>query len=186
VLKDRVTLVGTPDYGVGGCPPGHYCSVVLTRRGDDRPLETMRLAANDGLSQSGWAAASAYAEARGTPFGGVLKTGSHAASAHAVADGAADIAFVDAVTWSILTRWEPALEALCVIDRTPPMPGLPYITARAEEAPRLAQALRTAIAGLSPDDRALLRLRGLVEIPAADYLAIANPPPLPAETPAML
>ena len=25
-LIGTVTLIGTPDYGVTGCPPGHYCS----------------------------------------------------------------------------------------------------------------------------------------------------------------
>ena len=59
-LHGTVTLIGTPDYGVAECPPGHYCSVFVARTDDDRgPLSAYSGAAfafNDDLSQSGWAA----------------------------------------------------------------------------------------------------------------------------------
>ena len=35
-LHDKVTLIGTPDYGVAGCPAGHYCSVYVARADDGR------------------------------------------------------------------------------------------------------------------------------------------------------
>ena len=35
-LHDRVTYIGTPEYGVDGCPPGHYRSVFVARRDDPR------------------------------------------------------------------------------------------------------------------------------------------------------
>ncbi len=102
-LSDRVALVGTPDYGLPGCAPGHYFSVILVRGDlggvDPADFPGMRLACNDALSQSGWAAAHAHAADHGVAFETVLSTGSHHASATAVAEDRADIAFVDAVTW---------------------------------------------------------------------------------------
>jgi len=41
-LHGQVQLVGTPDYGLPGCPPGHYCSVLIARAEDDRDLEGLR------------------------------------------------------------------------------------------------------------------------------------------------
>jgi hypothetical protein len=36
VLQGRVTLIGTPDFGLEGCPPGYYQSVLIVRSGDAR------------------------------------------------------------------------------------------------------------------------------------------------------
>lgn len=59
-LHDKVTLIGTPDYGLPGCPPGHYCSVFVARKDDPRvtldQFDGTALAYNEPLSQSGWAA----------------------------------------------------------------------------------------------------------------------------------
>ena len=33
-LHPDVTLVGTPDFGLPGCPPGHYRSLMVVREGD--------------------------------------------------------------------------------------------------------------------------------------------------------
>src|SRR5437868_1066851 len=58
-LQGKVTLIGTPDYGVAGCPPGYYNSVYVARVGDPRDdlaaFDGAALAFNDDLSQSGWA-----------------------------------------------------------------------------------------------------------------------------------
>mgnify|MGYP000341917737 CR=1 FL=1 len=35
-LHDRVTLIGTPDFAVEGCPPGYYHSVFVVRANDPR------------------------------------------------------------------------------------------------------------------------------------------------------
>ncbi len=35
-LHDSVELVGTPDYGLMGCPPGYYRSALVARRDDPR------------------------------------------------------------------------------------------------------------------------------------------------------
>jgi ABC-type phosphate/phosphonate transport system substrate-binding protein len=182
-LAGTVTLVGTPDYGVDGAPPGYYRSVLVVRRADRaadwRDYLGRPLAINDGLSQSGWAAPQNMAAAEGARFTRVRVTGAHRASAHAVARGTADIAAIDAVTWRLFTRFLPDEAAtLAVLAETEPTPGLPYITARPGLAPRLASAIGAAIDDLAAHRNDLAGLRGLVPIPEAAYLAVPTPAPL--------
>lgn len=178
-LANKVALVGTPDYCVEGCPPGYYNSVVVMRAREDDPgnLGRLRLAYNDPLSQSGWAAAMEFAE--GPVFADYLRTGGHAASVRAVLWGEADIAFVDAVTWRMIVRWDAGTNALKVVAKTSPQPGLPLITAKGGPAAELAKATSHAIAHLSPAARDATGLRGLVQIPAEVYLAMPLPPQPP-------
>lgn len=180
-LHETVTLIGTPDYGLDGCPPGYYHSVILARR--DAPSADLKafagacLAFNDPLSQSGWAAPSALAKEQGIEFGGFLETGAHDASALAVAEGRADLAALDAHSWRLLQRYAPWTDTLTVIDKTPPTPGLPLITAQTALAEQITQAVEHAIAGLTEDDRSTLALRGLARIPKETYLVQDIPAP---------
>lgn len=172
-LHDKVTLVATPDYALPGCPPGHYCSVILAHGADvpNRP----RVAVNDPLSQSGWAALQAWAAAAGLPLGPVTITGSHAASARAVAEGRVDLAAIDAQTWRQLLRFDgadPALE----IARTSPTPGLPLITAAGRDPAPIRAALSEAMATLPAASAAALDLKGFVTIAPTAYRAIPIPP----------
>lgn len=179
-LHDQVTLIGTPDYGVEGCPPGFYRSVLVARADDRRndlgKFAGARLAYNDGLSQSGWAAPLARAAALGLRFGETLETGGHRLSMLAVAEGGADIAALDAVTWRLLQRWEPAAVRVKVVGLTDPTPGLPLISRAGASVQAIFAAVSAAIAALSPEDRDTLCLKGLVSIPVADYLALPLPP----------
>ncbi|MBF9060470.1 PhnD/SsuA/transferrin family substrate-binding protein [Rhodobacterales bacterium HKCCSP123] len=172
-LHTQVTLVATPDFGLPGCAPGHYNSVIIAR---DRVLAPRpRLAVNDALSQSGWAALQGWMGARGVSPGPVTITGAHAASARAVAEGAADLAAIDAQTWRLLVRAgdaDPDLE----IDRTDPTPALPYITARHTDPAPIRAALSEALAALPQTTRAALGLRGIARIDAGAYLAVPTPP----------
>ena len=56
-LHGRVTLIGTPDYNLPNCPPGHYFSYIIRRRDDPRDLKELSkqgvMAFNEPLSQSG-------------------------------------------------------------------------------------------------------------------------------------
>lgn len=179
-LYGHVTLVATPDHGLEGCPPGHYRSILVVHR--DAPGDTLAdfdattLAYNEPVSQSGWAAPVTHLTASGIRPGKTLRTGAHVASARAVATGEADIAGIDAVTWELLKRHDRVSDTLRVIDVTAPTPALPYITALGRDAPACRTALEAAIAALSPEDRDTLHLRGVVDIPAAAYLAVPNPP----------
>lgn len=172
-LHGRVTMVATPDYALPGCPPGHYNSVLIARDAalTDRP----RVAVNDPLSQSGWAALHGWARDSALPLGPVTLTGSHAASASAVGDGRADLAAIDAQTWRQLVRFDradPALE----IGRTAPTPGLPLITAATRDPIPIRAALVAALADLPDATLRALDLRGVVEIGASAYRAVPIPP----------
>jgi ABC-type phosphate/phosphonate transport system substrate-binding protein len=179
-LHDKVTYVGTPDYGVEGCPPGHYRSVFIARSDDPRQtlsdFDGAAFAYNEDLSQSGWAAPQTHAAKLGLSLPPALKTGGHRLSVEAVAMGRADIAALDAVTHALLLRFEPAMTRLKVVGMTDPTPGLPYIAAAGAGAGATFDAVASAIADLSPADRASLRLKGITRIPTAAYLAVPNPP----------
>jgi ABC-type phosphate/phosphonate transport system substrate-binding protein len=174
-LKDAVTLVGTPDYGLPGCAPGYYRSVIVARGALPRDWRGLRLALNDPGSQSGWAALAN--DWPGNLPGAVLLTGSHAASLAAVAEGRADLAALDAQSWRLLQRWVAAAAAVTVVAETTPTPGLPYITRAGQDPAPYRAAIAAAIADLSTDDRHALGLTGLAVIPASAYLAVPIPPP---------
>ncbi len=179
-LHGHVTLIGTPDYGVAGCAPGYYNSVLLARTDDPRnttlDFNNAALAFNEELSQSGWAAPQALAAKLGISLQPRLRTGGHIPSARAVAEGRAEIAAVDAVTWVLITRWQRFAAGLKVVGQTDPTPGLPYIAAPGADAALLFQIISAAIAALPAPDRARLRLRGLTRIDPAAYLAVPTPP----------
>ena len=179
-LHGRVTLIGTPDYGVAGCPPGHYRSVLVARADDPRAtlaaFDGATLAFNEDLSQSGWAAPQTHAARLGLTLRPHLRTGGHLLSARAVAEGRAEIAAIDAVTWDMIAQWEGFATGLKVVDETDPTPGLPYISAPGADAGLMFQVVERAINALPEADRRILRLRGLVRIEPATYLAIPIPP----------
>ena len=179
-LHGQVDLVGTPDYGLPDCPPGHYRSAFVVRA--DAPVAALselnrpRFAYNEALSQSGWAAPGTHLARAGIALGELVQTGAHAASARAVADGRADLAALDALTWALLQAHDPLAQDLRVLAWTEPTPGLPYITRRHGPADQLHDAVHRAIEALTPEDRSALHLKGLVRIPAEAYLAIPSPP----------
>lgn len=179
-LHDRVTYVGTPDYGVEGCPPGHYRSVFVVRADDPRQslqdFDGARFAYNEALSQSGWAAPQTHAAKLGIRLPPALQSGGHRLSALAVAEGRADIAALDAVTHAMLQEVEPKVAGLRALALTDPTPGLPCITGNGQDPEPIFAVLSEAIAALPAADRATLHLKGLIRIPLATYLAVPNPP----------
>ena len=90
-------------------PPGHYQSVIVAHADDPRDaagFDRSALAVNDGRSQSGWAAALDWAAETGVSFRTIL-TGSHRASAQAVANREAELAaIVSADKTFIRLNWE--------------------------------------------------------------------------------
>ena len=183
-MTGRVRLVGAPDHGLEGAPPGHYHSVFVARADDDTDPAAYagrRFAYSEGLSHSGWGAPQAWAAARGFRFPATLATGAHVESARAVAEGRADLAAIDAVTWRMFERWEPFVAGLRVIGRTGVSPGLTYVTAAADPAPHL-EALAEAIDRLDAASRETLGLVGVVRLPESAY---ADLPPAPEPEPAV-
>nr|WP_254899200.1 PhnD/SsuA/transferrin family substrate-binding protein [Thalassococcus arenae] len=178
-LVGRVTLVASPDHALPGCAPGYYRSVLVARRDDARGLSDLlaaRIAANGTDSQSGYAALMSHATGLGLHPSVALITGSHRASARAVAEGRADLAALDAQSWRLIARHDAAATALRVADETAPSPALPYITARGRDPERLRAALSAAIAALPQSSRDALGLQGVVALPERAYTALPLPP----------
>ena len=94
----------------------------------------------------------------------------------AVVEGRADLAALDAMSWSMMVRWDHFAQDLKVVGFTDLTPGLPLITGQAELVDTLFAVISAAIAGLSNRDRDLLSLRGLIKIDQAAYLAVPTPP----------
>ncbi|SLN17007.1 ABC transporter, phosphonate, periplasmic substrate-binding protein [Pseudoruegeria aquimaris] len=183
-LARRVSLVGTPDYGLEGCPPGHYRSHLLVRADDPRAhlraFAQARLAVNEPLSQSGWAAPEAHFRRAGVAIGGVILTGSHSASARTVAQGHADVAAVDAVTWRLIEAFDPFAAGLRILESTAPSPGLPFITASPGAADSLFSAISTVLEAADPALRAPMLPLSLQRIPHEAYTVQPIPPAPPA------
>ncbi|WP_225026659.1 phosphate/phosphite/phosphonate ABC transporter substrate-binding protein [Xinfangfangia pollutisoli] len=179
-LHGQVTLIGAPDHGLRDCPRGQYRSVLVARKDDPRAdfadFATAPFAFNDDLSQSGWAAPANWAAEQGFALTPRLRTGGHRASAAAVAEGRADLAALDAVTWAMMQEdGDPAVPGLKIVALTPPTPALPYIAGPGADGPAIFAALDAAIAALSDEDRDTLHLRGLVALPAEAWLAVPIP-----------
>ncbi|MBE1283163.1 MAG: PhnD/SsuA/transferrin family substrate-binding protein [Rhodobacteraceae bacterium] len=179
-LHGKVALIGTPDYGLPGCPPGHYASVFVARREDAGSLDQFsgrRFAYNEALSQSGWAAPTTHMREKSIAFGDLVPTGGHLLSAKAVAEGLADFAALDGLTWEMIRRYDGLAADLVEIERTKPTPTLPFITALGRDTDRLFSAIAEAISDLAPDDKETLHLKGMIRIPAEEYLAVPTPEP---------
>lgn len=177
-LAGQVQIIATPDYGLEGCPAGHYRSVYVARVDDGfdtlDAVAGLDFAYNEALSHSGWAAPFFDHALRGLQIRPSLCTGAHRASAQAVAEGRADYAAIDSLTWKMICTYDDFAHKLVVIDHTPTSPALPYITKK-NPGP-LREAVSQAIAALSADDRAILHLRGLVDIVSTAYQALPIPP----------
>lgn len=179
MLHDKVALVGTPDFGVEGCPEGYYRSALIVRKDDPRydflAYKDAVFAYNQTFSQSGYAAPYEHIQAYGFWFENKLHTEQHILSAKAVANGQADIASLDAVSWRLMCEYEGFAKDLRVLEWTRPTPALPYICAKGADPKATFNAVARAIAELADMDRDLLGLKGMVYISKEDYLAIPNP-----------
>ena len=180
-LRGEVQLVATPTYRATGCDGARYRSMLVVREGDRAQalanLRGRRVAFNATDSQSGYnalRAAVAPLASDGRFFAGTVVTGSHGASADAVAAGEADLCAIDCVTWAMLGRYEAARVAgLRVIGQTASVPGLPLITGMAGSL----GAVREAVTGVMIDPdlaavREALLIEGIEILADLDYDAI--------------
>ncbi len=179
-LHGKVTLIGTPDFGLDDCPSGYYRSAIVVRKNDPRQdiyaYKDAVFAYNQTISQSGYAAPFNHLRPLGFWFENRLHSQQHILSAKAVAEGQADIASLDAVTWRLICEYEGFANQLRVLEWTEPTPSLPYISAFGVEQDKVFDAVAKAIADLTELDRDLLGIKGIVYIPEEKYLSIPNPP----------
>ncbi|WP_224814014.1 phosphate/phosphite/phosphonate ABC transporter substrate-binding protein [Hasllibacter sp. MH4015] len=188
-FRDTVTLIGAADFGLPGAGPGQYLSHIVARAGDPRPtlddFDGARFALNGFDSHSGWASPWMSFERLNLSPSSFHVTGAHRASARAVAEDRADFASIDAQSYALMDRWDPALTAgLRIVADTDPSPGISFITAgKVDPAPYRA-ALQDALSALPEDARDTLMLRAIVPLPEAAYTDLPIPPqpacPLPA------
>ena len=175
-LCGDVRRIGCGDYGLPGTAPGFYYSHFVVRAQDDLTPGTFhrrpgaRFARNEADSHSGWGAAQLWAARAGLPpFPALPEAGSHRAAAAAVADGRADMAAIDAISWRAIARHDrPLVARLRIAGETGRSPGQTFVTDARDPAPHRA-ALAEAIAALDPVHAAVLGLRGLAVLEDADY-----------------
>ncbi|KAI0975587.1 ABC-type phosphate/phosphonate transport system, periplasmic component [Xylaria arbuscula] len=157
-LTRHVEVVGQQDYSnVDGGAAELYSSAVVARRVTDDapaprdgkpnlPLEELRgkrLAFNSTDSMSGIISlerdlASLNEDMR--IFSERKQSGGHRNSIVAVAEGTADVAAVDCLTWKLAKRFEPSAEALAVVGWTARRKGLPFIASR-NVSPQVVQLI---------------------------------------------
>jgi len=110
-------------------------------------LRGQRLAYNGPDSMSGIIGLTRDLEAIGENlalFSERIVSGGHRLSVRAVAEGRADVAAIDCLSWALAQRYESAAKDLRIVGWTAKRKGLPFITAKTTPAPVLA-ALRAAV-----------------------------------------
>jgi ABC-type phosphate/phosphonate transport system substrate-binding protein len=185
-LHETVEVIGTPVYGFEGCEGPSHRSFLIARKDDPRrELAAFRgalAAINARNSNSGMNLfrAAVAPLARGRPFfAEVVVTGAHASSLAAVADGAADVAAIDCVTFALLARGRPELiDQVEIFDRTPASPALPFITSATQPLELVATIRNCLFAtlaepGLAPE-LATLGLVGSEVLDSSAYARVAE------------
>jgi ABC-type phosphate/phosphonate transport system substrate-binding protein len=180
-LGGRVRLVATPRYRAQGCEgPFRRSAIVVSAKAPVERLSQLRgarCALNDRASDSGMnlLRGAVAPLAAGAPFfSEVIVTGSHLASAEAVAVGAAEVTALDAVSYAHLRRLRPRLaRRLRVLEWTARTPGLPLVTAANADAVTI-RALQDALAAVAHDPRLAetretLLLEGFSPLPMRYY-----------------
>lgn len=183
-LSEAVAVVAAPVHDLPGCAGARHRSfLVVSDASSARSLDGLRgacAAINGRDSNTGMNLFRARLAplAGGRPFfGAVVETCAHLASLRAVAEGAADIAAIDCVTYGLAQRHRPDLLAgTRILGETSPSPSLPFVTRKDASAAEIA-AIRAALADAvaDPSLREATQALGLVGIePArlADYAIV--------------
>jgi ABC-type phosphate/phosphonate transport system substrate-binding protein len=180
-FRDDLQLLGTPHYDVPGCTEMSYGSWIIVP--EDHPAQSPAgvrggvCAVNGFNSQSGMntlrhaIAPLANGEAF---FREVVVSGRHRLSVQMVANGQADVAAIDCVTWALIEKVAPQeLAGVRIMGETAKVPGLPYVTA-ADRDDKTVEALRASVRLALKDPglattRQALGICGFSETTLADY-----------------
>ncbi|MDE3176457.1 MAG: PhnD/SsuA/transferrin family substrate-binding protein [Pseudomonadota bacterium] len=178
-LRRKTEALATPIYGFSGCEGPNHCSFILAHRDDPRTelaqFRGDRAAVNGFASNSGMNLfrASIAPLAGGKPFfADIVETGAHVWSLAAIAEGRAELAAIDCVSYALLThgaaQW---IGATKIIARTPSSPGLPFIASRLLP-PATRAAVRQALRALPPFPE--LGFCGVAFLPETAYARIED------------
>jgi ABC-type phosphate/phosphonate transport system substrate-binding protein len=180
-LAEEVRVAGAFHYEAPGCEGPCYRSWLIARR-DDAGSELghfagRRVAFNGRNSQSGYNSLRALVaplNRGGHFFNAAIETGAHMASMRAVAEGTADIAAIDCVSFAVISAADKDLaEALKIVGETASAPGLPLImggTATDEDFLILRETLAEVCADPALEAvRAQLMIAGFAPLDLADY-----------------
>ncbi|KAI1321010.1 hypothetical protein F5Y16DRAFT_75486 [Xylariaceae sp. FL0255] len=173
-LDEFVDVLGQQDYtGVEGGDSDLYSSAIVARRTvGDIPapsngksyialghLKGKRFIRNSEDSMSGYIGLTEDLEEMGSSISifhpEILESGGHRQSIIDVAQGKADVAAIDCLTWELAKRFEPAASSLAVIGWTARRKGLPFIASK-EMSPRIRESEVLAFAKRSKDGYPLL------------------------------
>lgn len=181
-LEDKISLIGTPAYGID-CGAGSYYSVIVVHKDSDfEQIEDLKghiFAYNGKGSQSGYAALlHTLSSIENAPehFQSSVRSGAHRSSIKLIAGGQAEFGAIDAVTWELALRHEPAAENLRIITYTEPTPTLPFITAKRtpRDLDKLHMAVVDAMVSLDETTREALLLIGFAPTKSSDYQVIKD------------
>lgn len=185
-LDDEVSVLGAGLYRAPACEgPFHRSAVVVRTRSravNLVDLKGLRCALDDRASNVGMNLLRAEVSivARGEPFfSEVVDTASPLDSIEAVAEGCADAAAIDAVTYALLQRHRPALTGkVRLLFWTIRCPGPPFITRRGQSG-WIRAALHQTLAEVAADPalkpvRDALLLSGFSPLRREDYRPVAR------------
>ncbi|WP_407316793.1 phosphate/phosphite/phosphonate ABC transporter substrate-binding protein [Pseudomonas sp. nanlin1] len=179
-LHGAVRLVGRPCFQLPDAESGQHCSLLLVKADDPRQslaaLHGCRGVINAYDSNTGMNLlrhSVAPYRRDGWFFRRMAVSGSHRASLRQIAQGEADLAAVDSVTFAYLKHHDPAQVAgVRVIARSVQSPTLPYITRVDGPDPgELRDALNQALAAL-PAVAEVLAITAVLATELDDYQAL--------------
>lgn len=104
----------------------------------------------------------------------------------AVANGDADLAAIDAVTWRMFQKWDSPAQHLRVVGRTGLSPAMSFVSTKGHDPAKLRNAIQSALNALSKGEMDNLGLYGQVDLPNKVFnIPLAKPPcrSTPEETP---
>ncbi len=161
---------------------GQYSSWFITRA--DHPANSLqqfrdtRVALNSDSSNSGMNVlryAISQLALTESFFSDRLLTGGHKQSMSAVAEGRADLAAIDVVTYALINELEPEMcRQLKIIGQSELTTGLPFICAKHSDLNHheLCIAMNQAVEQMDPKARKLLHLNGFSPVSIRDYAKI--------------
>lgn len=186
----KLEVVAAPDFQLNGISSGEYKSLLIVRRGDKRNalirFKNGKVAYNEDQSYSGHTALLCEFPKhlrRHDFFEKWVPTGSHIESMRAVADGSADIAAIDAISFLFIVNenkeeLRKLKKELRIIKHTEKVQAPPFVTSSFRPAEEI-EVIRDTLITLSIDPKMTevlnaMRMHRIVDATNEDYLSMAE------------